>query len=161
MLRSETAIDISADFSRHAEWDQTDERWEVRKPGSDDGSSATYVTHDRSYLGKPVSSVRMVRELVPNRRIAWRERPWISAGMYTEQRFDFVADDADGTRLTQTFHVHVPRLLWWVIVKLARMSETEVARLAGEIHDGDEREMLLSVKKAVEERAGRAADVVA
>lgn len=110
-----------ADFPRHAEWAQTVERLELLDRGDARGVGARYRTierqamqHDRQPFepirrGMRVVTICEVRELTPQRRIAWHAHTSPKAlGLYADLSFELEALSDDGTRLTQHYRFHQP-----------------------------------------------------
>lgn len=125
-LHWQNSIDVSipveqvyaklADFERHAEWSRTLQRMEKVRDGDGRGVGARYITHERVEFppkdgGKSRSSTMRtmceVRELVPNRRIAWHAHPIPRLGS-AELSFDLAPTMGDGTRITQTVREYYP-----------------------------------------------------
>lgn len=112
-----------ADFPRHAEWAQTLERLELIHPGDASGVGARYRTVERQALqrdrrplapltrGMRVVTICEVRELTPNRKIAWHAHssPRV-LGLYADLSFE-LHDQDGGTRVTQHNHFHQPDLV--------------------------------------------------
>lgn len=112
----ERIYDTLSDFQRHAEWARSIERMEQVREGDSTGVGARYITHERIEFppkngGKAkTSSMRTlceVRELVPNRRIAWHAHPIPRSGS-AELSFDLTPTPDGGTRITQTVQEYYP-----------------------------------------------------
>lgn len=110
-----------ADFARHCEWAQTLEQMEQIRAGDSAGVGARYLTTERQAMqadrrprealtkGMRVKTICEVRELTPNRRIAWHAHTAPKAtGLYADLDFEFAPTDAGGTLLTQHYHFHQP-----------------------------------------------------
>jgi uncharacterized membrane protein len=107
-----------ADFPRHCEWAQTLERMEQQRAGDANGIGARYLTYERqafqadraprgpmpakAFKGKTLAEIR---ELVPNRRIAWHSHPVPRMRIWADIAFD-LAPEGNGTKLTQTIQMH-------------------------------------------------------
>jgi uncharacterized membrane protein len=107
-----------ADFPRHAEWGQSIVELEQVRAGDSAGVGARYRTRERQSwqanrppraplrAGTPGTTMCEVRELVPNRRIAWHS--WVAmppVGHWGNWAFE-LAPGASGTCLTQTVRLH-------------------------------------------------------
>jgi uncharacterized membrane protein len=112
-----------ADFARHTEWDDLTERIEQVAPGDGAGVGARYRAHERidSLLSRGRAkdegkrthvgpSMREVRELVPNQRIAWHARPIPPIGVSADYRFE-LTPVGNGTQLTQVVQYNVPTVV--------------------------------------------------
>ena len=162
-LHWENAVDVSvpveqvyaylSDFSRHAEWSRTLERMELIHVGDATGVGARYMTHER--VAFPVDStparsavmrtVCEVRELVPNRRIAWHAHPLPRVGS-AELCFELATTATGGTRITQTIREYYP----WPVALLIRLRHNVT-------EDGIRRQLdrgLLTLKDTIESRLG-------
>lgn len=121
-----------SDFPRHIEWAQTLERLELLTPGDASGVGATYRTHERQAMqadrkprepitrGMRAQTVCEVRELVPQRRIAWHAHPKPGMGVYADLAFDIEPLAEGGTCLAQTVHMHQPAVVAWLTSRLMR-----------------------------------------
>jgi uncharacterized membrane protein len=102
-----------ADFARLPEWDAATMRVERKKAGDASGVGAAYRVYEHLKLpGKDKAGLaeREVRELVPNRRIAWHAHPVPRMGVSLDCAFEFERD-GDGTRLTETVQVNMPAIV--------------------------------------------------
>jgi uncharacterized protein YndB with AHSA1/START domain len=110
-----------ADFPRHCEWAQTLERMELIQAGDNSGIGARYLTTERQAMqadrkpyapltrGMRVKTMCEVRELTPNRHIAWHAHTVPQAmGLYADLAFDLAATADGGTLLTQHYRFHQP-----------------------------------------------------
>ena len=109
-----------ADFSRHAEWDQSATRLEQVESGDVNGVGAKWRTYEKldSLKGNPDRksllhldgslgvTVRQVRELVPNKRIAWHTYPIPRMGITADCAFE-LEEENGGTKLTETVQINV------------------------------------------------------
>jgi uncharacterized membrane protein len=121
-----------ADFPRHCEWAQTLDRMEQVRPGDSKGIGTQYRTFERQAFqadrqpraplskGMRGTTLCEVRELIPNRRIAWRAHPlpW-KMGTQAELAFELAPHPEGGTTLTQTIHMQIPHLVMAVMGRLA------------------------------------------
>lgn len=110
-----------ANFPRHAEWAQTIERMEQRKPGDERGVGAQYYTYERQgmqcnrqpgeaiTMGRPVETIAEVRELSPYYRIVWHARSAQKPLLNAELSFDVKAAETGGTRLFQRIYMHTSK----------------------------------------------------
>ena len=155
-----------ADFPRHCEWAQTLERMEQRKAGEAGGVGAQYLTFERqafqsdrqprgplptkAFAGKTLAEVR---ELVPNRRIAWHSHPVPKMGISADIAMDLAPADHGGTRLTQTIRMHQA----WLMVQLFSrlMFKTNPAGMEAKAHAQWDAS-LRNIKAILEEDPGRA-----
>ncbi len=109
-----------ADFPRHCEWAQTVERLELIHPGDSTGVGARYRTLERQAMqanrkpraalthGMRITTICEIRQLIPNRRIAWSAHTAPKAtGLHAELSFDMVSSPT-GTTLTQHYHFYQP-----------------------------------------------------
>lgn len=111
-----------ADFPKHCEWAQTLARMEETKAGDSAGIGRTYKTTERQAFqsdrgpreeltkGFKGTTVCEVRELVPNRRIAWHSYALPKMGVSADLAFDLSSDAAGGTTVTQRITMHQPAL---------------------------------------------------
>jgi uncharacterized protein YndB with AHSA1/START domain len=110
-----------ADFPRHCEWAQTLERMEQIRAGNSAGVGTQYLTTERQAMqadrrprealtrGMRVKTICEIRELTPNRRIAWHAHTAPKAsGLYADLAFEFAPVEEGGTLLTQHYHFHQP-----------------------------------------------------
>jgi hypothetical protein len=116
-----------ADLPRHGEWAQSVERMELQHPGDADGVGARYLTYERQALhhdrqphqslvdrgGIVEKTLAEVRELVPNRRIAWHAHSVPRKNIRADIAFDLAPIARDGTAVTQRISMHfsLPALL--------------------------------------------------
>ena len=103
-----------ADIPRHADWSQTVERQEQLKPGDARGVGAVYLTHERQAFqsdrqphqpltkGFKAKTICEVRELEPNRRIAWHSHPKPRMGVQSDWIIELAPADDGGTLVTQS-----------------------------------------------------------
>jgi hypothetical protein len=103
-----------SDFRRHHEWAPTLERLEVVKPGDAAGVGTVYLTTERIEMeGQPhgrhatTHTYCEVRELVPDRVIAWHAHPRPHVGN-AELRFELEPLPNGWTRLRQRVREHYP-----------------------------------------------------
>jgi uncharacterized protein YndB with AHSA1/START domain len=109
----EDAYRYLADIPRHADWSQTVVRQELLKPGDARGVGAVYLTHERQafqsdrqpkqpitkgFKGKTICEVR---ELEPNRRIAWHSHPKPRMGISSDWVIALAPAEDGGTQVTQ------------------------------------------------------------
>ena len=110
-----------ADFTRHPEWDASTHRVELHQPGDANGVGAVYRAYESlsslapDTTGSPMKdraglADREVKELVPNRRIAWHTHTVPRMGISADASFD-LEPDGDGTTVNQTVRVKVPGVL--------------------------------------------------
>jgi uncharacterized membrane protein len=120
-----------ADFPRHCEWAQTLERMEQQRAGDANGIGARYLTFERqafqadrkprgpmpakAFKGKTLAEVR---ELAPNRRIAWHSHPVPRMRIWADIAFD-LAPEGNGAKLTQTIRMHQGWLPLQLFARLA------------------------------------------
>jgi uncharacterized protein YndB with AHSA1/START domain len=110
-----------ADFPRHCEWAQTLERMELIHIGDGSGVGARYLTTERQAMqadrkpyapltrGMRVKTMCEVRELTPNRHIAWHAHTVPQAmGLYADLAFELASTADGGTLLTQHYRFHQP-----------------------------------------------------
>jgi uncharacterized protein YndB with AHSA1/START domain len=108
-----------ADFPRHREWAQSVVELEEVHPGDSRGAGRRYRTAERQAwqadrgprqpltTGTKGTTMCEVRELTPNRRIAWHAWVPIPGIKHTgDFAFDLAPADGGGTRLTQTVRLH-------------------------------------------------------
>jgi hypothetical protein len=135
-----------SDLTRHVEWAQSVEHIELMHPGDDAGIGAVYLTFERQALqsdrqphqslsgrgGVKESSVAIVRELVPNRRIAWHAYSRPRQAIHADFAFDLAQGIDGGTTLTQTVWMHIsqPALLAGCV--LLRMRPHGIRTRSGE-----------------------------
>lgn len=132
-----------ADFPKHVEWAQTLAHMEETKPGDSAGIGRTYKTTERQAFqsdrqprealskGFKGTTICEVRELVPNRRIAWHSYALPKMGISADLAFDLAPDAAGGTTVTQTITMHQPAVPTWIFRMLVfKMSEEEMEKRA-------------------------------
>ncbi len=103
-----------AELPRHAEWAQSVEGMELLRAGDKSGVGARYRTAERQTWqtdrrprapltgGGKGATLCEVRELVPDRRIAWHSwAPFPVIKHLGDWSFDLASDGNGGTRLTQ------------------------------------------------------------
>ena len=104
-----------ADLPRHAEWAQSVEQLELMQEGNQAGVGARYRATERQVwqtdrrprqpltrYGKPGPFMCEVRELQPNRRIAWHAwAPYPIVKHLGDYAFELASDGNGGTTLTQ------------------------------------------------------------
>ena len=111
----EQAYRYLADLPRHAEWAQSVQRLELKRPGDSSGVGTVYRAAERQdwqtdrapraplTRGVAGSTTCELVELIPNRRIAWRSWAPVPGvrheGAYA---FELASDGNGGTRLTQS-----------------------------------------------------------
>jgi uncharacterized protein YndB with AHSA1/START domain len=113
-----------ADFPRHCDWAQTLEHMEQVRAGDSAGVGARYLTTERQAMqtdrkpyaalssGMRVKTMCEIRELTPNRRIAWHAHTVPQAmGLYADLAFELTPAAAGGTLLTQHYRFHQPALM--------------------------------------------------
>jgi uncharacterized protein YndB with AHSA1/START domain len=112
----EQVYETLSNFERHPDWSRSIERMEKVRDGDARGVGTRYITHERIEFppkngGKPKSSTMRtmceVRDLVPNRRIAWHAHPMPRRGS-AELSFDLAPAPDGGTRITQTVQEYYP-----------------------------------------------------
>jgi uncharacterized protein YndB with AHSA1/START domain len=121
-----------SDFPRHTEWAQTLERLEKVKDGDHTGVGAQYLTYEKQSfqsdrqphgpikqkLAIKAQTMCEVRELVPNKRLAWHAHMVGDPGTHADWEIDLTPEGEGGTRLSQkVFFVFGP-LPGWVGVLL-------------------------------------------
>jgi len=155
-----------ADFPRHCEWAQTLERMEQTKPGSSSGVGAVYRTYERQGFqsdrlprgplpekASKGTTVCEVRELEPNRRIAWHADATPKVGVHADLAFDLAPTNVGATRLTQTIRMHQPWLMTKVFPLMFKLSMAEMDRRAREQWQAS----LRNIKAIMEEDAAAVA----
>lgn len=116
-----------SDFPRHVEWAQTLERLDKVKDGEANSVGAQYLTYekqsfqaDRQPYGPIKQKVAIkaqtlceVRELVPNKRLAWHAHMVSDLTTHADWEIDLMPEGEDGTRLSQkVFFVFGPMPGW-------------------------------------------------
>jgi hypothetical protein len=113
-----------SDFARHAEWDQSATRLEQVEKGDANGIGAQWRSYEKldslqSDRGrKPILhihgsvgvAVREIRELVPDKRIAWHSYPVPRMGVTSDCSFD-LEEENGGTKLTETVQINAPGVM--------------------------------------------------
>ena len=118
---------LVADISRHPEWDKFTRRVELSKEGDANGVGAEWKAYEQMGLfslgerdldNRRLTGLakRVVRELVPNQRVAWHTHSVPNVGVSADLSYDFVAE-GDATRVTFKSVVSVPT----VVEKVARV----------------------------------------
>lgn len=108
-----------SDLPRHAEWAQSVQQLIETSPGSPDGVGRIYRTVERQgwqtdrrpyaqiTSGVPGDTMCEIRELSPNRRIAWRSwAPVPGVRHEGEYAFELAPAPGGGTTLTQSASLH-------------------------------------------------------
>jgi uncharacterized membrane protein len=115
-----------ADFPRHCEWAQTLVRLEQIRPGDNHGIGAQYLTIERQAMqtnrkpgeeltqGMMAKTMCEIRELIPNRRIAWHAHFVPNVGTYADLSFELIPTANGGTELTQTSCFYQPAPIYFV-----------------------------------------------
>ena len=149
-----------ADFPRHCEWAQTLERMERVHDGDETGVGARYLTTERQAMqadrkprepltkGMVVKTICEVRELIPDRRIAWHAHTSPKAlGLYADLAFEFAPGPDGGTILTQhyLFHQPAPAVFMFKLVFGKDLAEKGYAQWKASLHN---------IKAILEEGAG-------
>jgi hypothetical protein len=149
-----------ADFTRQSEWDAATMRVELKKAGDASGVGAEYRAYERldllarvrehAPLMKDQAGLvdREVREMIPNRRIAWHAHPVPRMGLSLDCAFEF-QPDGDGTLLTETVRLNS----WTIVDKMQQV----VFRSMDEKQYAQWQENLERIKKNVEKNAPVAA----
>ena len=128
-----------ADFPRHCEWAQTLESMELKQAGDSSGVGARYLTSERQALqsdrkpherianGMRAKTMCEVRELVPNRRIAWRANPHpVKLGVSANIAMELEPAGDGRIRLTQTIAMRQPKLMMSFAKRFMGMTEEKV-----------------------------------
>jgi uncharacterized membrane protein len=115
-----------ADFPRHAEWAQTVVNLAQINPENGSGVGARFVTTERQAMQtdrKPLEVITKgmlaktmceIRELIPNRRIAWHAHFVPNVGTHAELSFELAPTTDGGTLLTQTSCFYQPGPIYLV-----------------------------------------------
>lgn len=122
-----------ADFNQHHEWSQSLERMDQVREGDASGVGARFVTRERLEFGAtgwqrwlPFTSAATtrceVRELVPDRRIAWRAHPIPRLGSAVLS-FDLVPSADGGTTIRQTVDEFYPVPVAFMLRKVYNITE--------------------------------------
>lgn len=112
---------LVADFNRHPEWDKFTKRAELTKAGDANGVGAEWKIYEQLGLftldNEKLASDRLnglakrvVREVVPNKRVSWHTHPVPPVGVSAELSYDFSAE-GNATRVTFEAVVSVPGVL--------------------------------------------------
>lgn len=152
-----------ADFPRHSEWAQTVVRLELVRAGDGTGVGAQYLTTERQTLqadrkprepltkGEPDQTLCEVRELMPNRRIAWHAHMLPDADPSADLDFDLAAENGD-TLLIQHQRLSVPDSM---VAEMRRLFGSDVLELVYRQWEAG----LRNIKAILEERAASAVPV--
>lgn len=114
-------FNLVADVSHHPEWDKFTKRVELSKPGQADGVGAEWKVYEQLGLfslgemssdSKHLSGLakRVIRELVPGKRVSWHTNPVPNVGISAEMTYEFEAL-GDGTKVTMHSVVSLPGVL--------------------------------------------------
>ena len=153
-----------ADFPRHNEWAQTVERLELVRVGDGTGVGAHYLTTERQTLqadrkprepltkGEPDQTLCEVRELLPDRRIAWHAHLLPEADPSADLDFEFVSAENGDTLLIQHQRISVPDSMLAELSNLFGSDVLEKVYLQWEAG-------LRNIKAILEERATSASSV--
>jgi uncharacterized membrane protein len=118
----EHVFNLVADVNRHPEWDKFTKRVELSKAGQVDGVGTEWKVYEHLglfSLGEVMSSdskhlsglaKRVIRELVPNKRVSWHTNPAPNIGISAEMTYAFEAV-GDATKVTFQSVVSVPGVL--------------------------------------------------
>ena len=128
-----------ADFYRHPEWDRATVKVEKMKEGDSSGVGAEWRIHetfDLFSLGPAGSDVkkgtglvkRVVREVVPNRKVEWHAHPIPRLGVTADYLFR-VEPERGGTKVTQQVTFNVPGVLDAVARVVARNLDTNLRQI--------------------------------
>lgn len=153
-----------ADLPRHCEWAQTLESMELKKPGDARGVGAQYLTHERQAFQndrRPRESLAdrkafkgttlaEVRELVPNRRIAWHSHPVPRMGVHADIALELAPAPDGGTTLTQRIAMHQAALPMLLFRPVFRMGPEEMKAKS----EAQWKASLQNIKAILEEDAG-------
>jgi len=110
-----------ADFARHPEWDQTTQKVELSEAGDATGVGAKWKAYEAldslqsdrerkpvfDLAGKVGLTVRQVKELTPDRRVAWHGYPIPRMGTTGDYAFSIEATP-DGTAVTFEVSLNTP-----------------------------------------------------
>jgi hypothetical protein len=113
-----------ADFSRHNEWDSSVTRLELVEKGDANGIGDHWRAYEKldtlqsdrgrkpllQLHGNVGVAVREVRELVPNKRVAWHTYPVPRMGITADCSFD-LEEENGGTKLTETVQINALSVL--------------------------------------------------
>jgi uncharacterized membrane protein len=128
-----------ADFYRHPEWDRATIKVEKMKEGDRNGAGAEWRIHetfDLFSLGLKEADVkrgtglvkRVVREVVPNRKVEWHAHPIPRLGVTAEYLFR-VEPERGGTKVTQQVTFNVPGIVDAVARVIARNLDTNLRQI--------------------------------
>jgi uncharacterized membrane protein len=128
-----------ADFYRHPEWDRATIKVEKMKEGDTNGAGAEWRIHetfDLFSLGLKEADVkrgtglvkRVVREVVPNRKVEWHAHPIPRLGVTAEYLFR-VEPERGGTKVTQQVTFNVPGIVDAVARVIARNLDTNLRQI--------------------------------
>ena len=127
-----------ADFPRHCEWAQTVERLELVRAGDGTGVGAQYLTTKRQTLqadrkprepltkGEPDQTLCEVREVLPDRRIAWHAHMLPEADPSADLDFELASAENGDTLLTQHQRLSVPDSM---VAEMQRLFGSDVLEL--------------------------------
>lgn len=125
-----------SNFERHAEWSRSLERMEKVRDGDERGIGARYITHERLEFpakagdapqSSTVRTAAEVRELIPNKRIAWHAHPMPRVGS-AELSFDLTPTMDGGTRISQTVHEYYPAPIAFMLRVRYNVTEEGILR---------------------------------
>jgi len=125
---------LVADVSRHPEWDKYTKRVELSKEGDASGVGAEWKAYEQMglfSLGEKESdsrhltgiAKRVVREVVPNQRVAWHTHSVPNVGVSADLSYEFVAQ-GDATEVTFKTVVGVPTVVEKVAEVITRNLDT-------------------------------------
>jgi uncharacterized membrane protein len=118
----EQVFSLVADVNRHPEWDKYTKRVELSKAGQPDGVGAEWKVYEQLGLfslgetnnkdSKHLTGLakRVIREVVPNKRVAWLTNSVPNVGISADMSYDFEAE-GDSTRVTFRAVISVPGVL--------------------------------------------------
>lgn len=112
---------LVADMWRHADWDKFTKRVELSKEGDANGVGAEWKAYEQMGLfslgekeadSRHLTGIakRVVREAVPNQRVAWHTHSVPNVGVSADLSYDFVAQ-GDETKVTFKSVVSVPTVV--------------------------------------------------
>lgn len=156
-------FNLVADVNRHPEWDKFTKRVELVKAGQPDGVGAEWKIYEQLGLFalgdlKPGPNhltglaKRVVREVVPNERVAWYTHAVPHVGVSADMSYDFAAE-GDVTRVTFRAVVSVPG----VLERVGRV----ISRNLDDRQQGQWRASLESLKEQAEQAYAASARVAA
>jgi uncharacterized membrane protein len=128
-----------ADFNRHPEWDRATLKVEKTKEGDSSGAGAEWRIHETfdlfSFgLAEPEAKKgtglvkRVVREVVPNRKVEWHAHPIPRLGVSADYLFQ-VEKDGKGTKVTQQVIFNVPGIVEAVARVVARNLDSNLRQI--------------------------------